>query len=236
MYIRYQDQYRSAGDGMWRIGSRHVLVDWTETHPVDQPVDRSRSGGDRRPRRAPGPGGGRRLGIGLASARLLGKDGAQVTIAGRTVASSRMPPPGWWPKGWTSSLRCVTRCRARIGTLAAVQRASKDGLRGHRRGGSRRGIRSTRCCCSADDEFSREVDLNVRPVFLTLKYAGQAMVRNGAGSFVAISSNGVYLFGPIPRLRTLRLAGKAAVDQLHAGGGGRARSDSAFGSTPSGPD
>lgn len=45
MYIRYQDQYRSAGDGMWRIGSRHVLVDWTETHPVDQPVDRSRSGG-----------------------------------------------------------------------------------------------------------------------------------------------------------------------------------------------
>jgi hypothetical protein len=45
MYIRYQDEYRSLGDGRWRIGSRHVLVDWTETHPVDSPVDRSR--GDR---------------------------------------------------------------------------------------------------------------------------------------------------------------------------------------------
>jgi len=41
MYIRYQDEYRPGDDGTWRIESRQVLVDWTETHPVDPPIDRS---------------------------------------------------------------------------------------------------------------------------------------------------------------------------------------------------
>ena len=40
----------------------------------------------------------------------------------------------------------------------------------------------------ADDEFSQQVDLNVRPVYLLLKYAGRAMVQKGSGSVVAISS------------------------------------------------
>ncbi len=62
-----------------------------------------------------------------------------------------------------------------------------------------------------DDEFSADVDANVRPVYLTLKYAGQAMIRNGGGSFVAVSSTAAvfstrYLAG--------YAAGKAAVDQL----------------------
>jgi 3-phenylpropionate/cinnamic acid dioxygenase small subunit len=33
MFIRYQDRYRRAGS--WRIADRRVLVDWTETRPVD---------------------------------------------------------------------------------------------------------------------------------------------------------------------------------------------------------
>jgi hypothetical protein len=42
MYIRYLDDYLPAADGTWRISSRRVLVDWTETHHVDPPTDRSR--------------------------------------------------------------------------------------------------------------------------------------------------------------------------------------------------
>lgn len=62
-----------------------------------------------------------------------------------------------------------------------------------------------------DEQFSHELDLNVRPVFLTLKYAGRAMVRNGGGSFVAISSTAADFS---TRFLASYAAGKAAVDQL----------------------
>ena len=62
-----------------------------------------------------------------------------------------------------------------------------------------------------DDTFSREVDGNVRPVFLFLKYAGLAMVRSGGGSFVAISSTAAVFS---TRYLASYAAGKAAVDQL----------------------
>ena len=62
-----------------------------------------------------------------------------------------------------------------------------------------------------DDDFSREVDNNVRPVFLFLKYAGLAMVRAGGGSFVAISSTAAVFS---TRYLASYAAGKAAVDQL----------------------
>ena len=62
-----------------------------------------------------------------------------------------------------------------------------------------------------DDEFSREVDLNVRPVYLLLKYAGQGMIRAGSGSFVAISSTAAVFSA---RYLASYSAGKAAVDQL----------------------
>lgn len=62
-----------------------------------------------------------------------------------------------------------------------------------------------------DDQFSAEVDKNVRPVYLLLKYAGRAMVRAGGGSFVAISSTAAEM---VPRYLASYAAGKAAVDQL----------------------
>ncbi len=62
-----------------------------------------------------------------------------------------------------------------------------------------------------DDEFTEQVDKNVRPVFLFLKYAGQAMVRAGGGSFVAISSTAAVFSA---RYLASYSAGKAAVDQL----------------------
>ena len=36
MFIRYRDRYRRH-DGEWRIAERRVLVDWTETRPVNPP-------------------------------------------------------------------------------------------------------------------------------------------------------------------------------------------------------
>ena len=62
-----------------------------------------------------------------------------------------------------------------------------------------------------DDEFSQQIDANVRPVYLLLKYAGQAMLRAGQGSFVAISSTAAVFSA---RYLASYSAGKAAVDQL----------------------
>jgi NAD(P)-dependent dehydrogenase (short-subunit alcohol dehydrogenase family) len=62
-----------------------------------------------------------------------------------------------------------------------------------------------------DNQFSEEVDKNLRPVVLLLKYAGQAMVRTGSGSFVAISSTAAVFSA---RYVASYSAGKAAVDQL----------------------
>jgi len=62
-----------------------------------------------------------------------------------------------------------------------------------------------------DDRFSAEVDENVRPAFLAIKYAGLAMVRSGGGSIVIVSSTASVLSSPF---LAAYCAGKAAVDQL----------------------
>jgi NAD(P)-dependent dehydrogenase (short-subunit alcohol dehydrogenase family) len=152
-------------------------------------------------------GGG--SGIGLASARLLARDGAQVTVAGRTAstlegAAADLATEGL-DVGWAV-------CDALSGPSVAdaVRHASTDGrldiavvVPG---GGS-----ITPVLLFGDDQFSQEVDLNVRPVYLALKYAGQAMLKNGSGSFVAISSTAADFSA---RYLASYSAGKAAVDQL----------------------
>jgi len=62
-----------------------------------------------------------------------------------------------------------------------------------------------------DDRFGAEVDQNVRPQFLVLKYAGLSMVAKGGGSVVAISSTASTLSSPY---LSAYCAGKAAVDQM----------------------
>ncbi|MGP0030058.1 MAG: nuclear transport factor 2 family protein [Acidimicrobiales bacterium] len=37
MYIRYDDQYEPDAEGAWKIATRKVLVDWTETHATNVP-------------------------------------------------------------------------------------------------------------------------------------------------------------------------------------------------------
>ncbi len=153
-------------------------------------------------------GGG--SGIGLGCARLLARDGAHVTIAGRTEQKLRDAVATLAAEGLTLS---YTVCDALDGdsVRTAVETASDAERRLHIAvvvpGGG--GIKPV--LLFDDDEFSEQVDKNVRPVFLLLKYAGQAMVRAGGGSFVAISSTAAVFSA---RYLASYSAGKAAVDQL----------------------
>ena len=159
-------------------------------------------------RRAIVIGGG--SGIGLGSARLLARDGAHVTIAGRTEQKLQDAVSALAGEGLTLA---YTVCDAMDGgsVRAAVDAASDS----ERRldiavvvpGGG--GIKPV--LLFDDDEFSEQVDKNVRPVYLLLKYAGQAMVRAGSGSFVAISSTAAVFSA---QYLASYSAGKAAVDQL----------------------
>ena len=62
-----------------------------------------------------------------------------------------------------------------------------------------------------DDDFSRTIDANVRPIFLVIKYAGKSMVRRGGGSIVAVSSTAAVMSSPF---LAAYCAAKAACDQL----------------------
>lgn len=148
-------------------------------------------------------------GIGLASARLLARDGARVTIAGRTASKLAEAAARLADEGLHVAVAPSDAMHA-PDVAHAVDQASDGGrldaavvVPG---GGSIKPV-----LLYEDDQFSNEVDLNVRPVFLTLKYAGRAMVRNGSGSFVAISSTAADFSA---RYLASYSAGKAAVDQL----------------------
>jgi NAD(P)-dependent dehydrogenase (short-subunit alcohol dehydrogenase family) len=153
-------------------------------------------------------GGG--SGIGLGSARLLARDGARVTIAGRTEQKLRDAVATLADEGLTAGYAVCDAMNA-----ASVSTAVEAASDAERRlqiavvvpGGG--GIKPV--LLFDDDEFSEQVDKNVRPVFLLLKYAGQAMVRAGAGSFVAISSTAAVFSA---QYLASYSAGKAAVDQL----------------------
>jgi NAD(P)-dependent dehydrogenase (short-subunit alcohol dehydrogenase family) len=152
-------------------------------------------------------GGG--SGLGLGSARLLARDGAAVTIAGRTEQKLQDAAAGLAGDGLSVDW---VRCDALDGaSVAAAVEAASDGGKLHIAvvvpgGGSINPV-----LLYGDDQFSDEVDRNVRPVYLVLKHAGQAMVRAGSGSFVAVSSTAAAFS---TRYLASYGAGKAAVDQL----------------------
>jgi NAD(P)-dependent dehydrogenase (short-subunit alcohol dehydrogenase family) len=153
-------------------------------------------------------GGG--SGIGLGSARLLARDGAAVTIAGRTEQKLEDAARQLAAEGLeVDHVQCDALDAA---SVASAVDAAADGERTLHiavvvpGGGSIQPV-----LLYGDDQFSDEVDKNVRPVYLLLKYAGQAMVRAGRGSFVAISSTAASFSC---RYLASYSAGKAAVDQL----------------------
>ncbi len=149
-------------------------------------------------------------GIGLATARLLALDGASVWVASRTPAKLDAAVAELAERGATVH---PLVCDAMVGDQVrdAVDAASDPEGRldiavAVPGGGSIRPV-----LLYGDDEFSDDIDRNVRPVFLALKYAGRAMVRNGGGAFVAISSTAAVFSS---RYLAGYCAAKAAVDQL----------------------
>ena len=145
------------------------------------------------------------------SARALARDGALVTIAGRT--EQKLVDAA------------ATLAEEGLDVAHVVCDALDSDVRAAR--GRRRAPTTSDGCTSPssspgsdaitpvllfdDDDFSAQVDANVRPVYLFLKYAGQAMVRAGGGSFVAISSTAAVFS---TKYLASYAAGKAAVDQL----------------------
>jgi len=152
-------------------------------------------------------------GIGRASAALLLRDGASVTLAARTESALRttaevLAADARAGGGTVDWIACDAMDGAHV--ERAVTRAARDGkldiaiaIPG---GGG-----YCRVLDYDDDRFGDEVVQNVRPQYLVLKYAGRAMVRAGGGSIVAISSTAAVLSTPF---LAAYCAGKAAVDQM----------------------
>jgi NAD(P)-dependent dehydrogenase (short-subunit alcohol dehydrogenase family) len=145
-------------------------------------------------------------GIGLATAQLLARDGATVTLAARDPDRLAAARATFEPDDRV--LTCSTDAMSTSDSQRAVEVASE----GERLdiavtvpgGGSMKPVLSFE-----PDEFSAEVDRNVRPVFLLLKYAGGAMT--GGGSVVAVSSTAAAFS---TRYLASYSTGKAAMDQL----------------------
>jgi len=153
-------------------------------------------------------GGG--SGIGLASARALARDGALVTIVGRTE-SKLVDAQAALARDGLDVSHCACDALDAASVRAAVDAASDAERRLHIAVVVPGLGAITPVLLFDDDQFSEQVDANVRPVYLFLKYAGQAMVRAGGGSFVAISSTAAVFSA---RYLASYSAGKAAVDQL----------------------
>ncbi|MBL7499763.1 SDR family oxidoreductase [Frankia sp. CNm7] len=152
-------------------------------------------------------GGG--SGIGLATATMLARDGATVTIAGRTeeklnAAAARLADTDGLRLGTARCDTLVAPDVERAVEIAAGDTGSLDIAVTVPGGGSFSPI-----LAYDPDQFSREVDLNVRPVYLLIRYAAAAMP--AGGSIVATSSTAA-------AFSTRNLAsygtGKAAVDAL----------------------
>jgi NAD(P)-dependent dehydrogenase (short-subunit alcohol dehydrogenase family) len=152
-------------------------------------------------------GGG--SGIGLGSARLLARDGAAVTLAGRTESKLAKAAAELAGEGLTVRYSCcdVMVAESVRDAVAFAGRSGELDIAVVVPGSTTR----TPVLLYEDDAFGREVNENVRPVFLLLKYAGRAMVRAGGGSFVAISSTAAAFSS---RFLAAYSAGKAAVDKL----------------------
>lgn len=156
-------------------------------------------------------GGG--SGIGLECARLLVRDGASVTICGRS--EDRLADGG-------ATLEAEAVGGARVQTIAcevtdedqvaaAVARAAEPASGLHLVVASAGTGGLGPLVTTSLDEWNRIVNTNLTGTFLTFKHAGAAVARSGGGSMVAISS--------IAGVATHRFMGpysvsKAAIDML----------------------
>ncbi len=133
-------------------------------------------------------GGG--SGIGLATARLLARDGARVTLMGRTEDKLRAAADGIaneFPDAPTPAI-AVGSVDDEDAVAAAVETAR----------GTPAGLAVAVACAGTGgvapivaqpaDEFRTIVSTNLTGTFLTIKHAGAAIVDAGGGAIVAVSS------------------------------------------------
>jgi NAD(P)-dependent dehydrogenase (short-subunit alcohol dehydrogenase family) len=153
-------------------------------------------------------GGG--SGIGLACARHLLRDGATVTIAGRSADKLREAAaalvPDARPGAEVRTVGCDVTDEAAV--EAAVRRAAgPDGLDiavANAGGGAAGSVLTT-----SVEEWRFTLDVNLTGTFLTVKHAGRAMVRGGA--IVAVSSIAAIL---THRFMSAYCASKAGLEML----------------------
>jgi NAD(P)-dependent dehydrogenase (short-subunit alcohol dehydrogenase family) len=167
-------------------------------------------------------GGG--SGIGLACARHLLRDGASVTLAGRSedrVRAAADDLTGEAPAGarvrWAV---CDVADEDDVAAAVATASEANGGLH---------------CCVAAAgtgtlgpvvalplEQWDQVLATNLTGAFLTLKHAGAAMVRSGGGSFVGLSSIAAPLTHPFMSVYCVSKAGLEALVRNAADELGRA--------------
>jgi len=156
-------------------------------------------------------GGG--SGIGLECARHLLRDGAHVTIVGRSEDKLRQAAAELAPDARGGATVHFTSCdvTSEDAVVAAVALAARltgklDIAIANAGAGAGGPIFATTV-----DMWRYAVDVNMTGTFLTVKHAGQAMAAGGGGSIVAISS----IAGPLThRYMAPYCASKAGVEML----------------------
>jgi len=152
-------------------------------------------------------------GIGYATAELLLSEGATITITGRNrdklhAATQTLAAIAPRAGGAIQSIECDVKNGAEVQRAVALAAgdARLDSAVAVPGGGGFLPI-----LAHSDESFSTEVDANIRPQFLILKYAALAMIRGGGGSIVAVSSTAASFSN---RYLSAYCAGKAAVEQM----------------------
>lgn len=167
-------------------------------------------------------GGG--SGIGLACARHLLRDGASVTLAGRSqdrldtaLADLRREAPAG------AEVRAVTCDVAEEDDVAAAVAAATSitGALQHCVASAGTGTMGPVIAMPAD-QWRHVLDINLTGAFFTLKHAGEAMVRSGGGAFVGISSIAAPLTHPYMAAYCVSKAGLEALVRTAADELGRA--------------
>jgi NAD(P)-dependent dehydrogenase (short-subunit alcohol dehydrogenase family) len=159
-------------------------------------------------------GGG--SGIGLASARLLLRDGASVTICGRTEAKLTEAAASLSadvPEGSSASVRVAVCDVANEDDVAGAVSAARDNGSGALHiavaaagTGSAGPITMTTL-----DAWRSVMAINLDGAFLTIKHAGAAIAASGGGAIVGISS----IAGPLThRLMAAYCVSKAGLESL----------------------
>ena len=133
-------------------------------------------------------GGG--SGIGLAAARHLVRDGASVTLAGRSQDRLDAAADGLRaeaPDGVeVLTVACDVAQEDDIARAVEVAKQPHGGLQ-HCVASAGTGTVGPVVALPAS-EWDRVMDINLRGAFFTLKHAGEAMVASGGGAFVGLSS------------------------------------------------